>query len=160
MARDDPEDRFARGMVKLLRYFNLLDTNVGLCLSHLISPGDVQASYAKLANQTSRQRFDELKRIVTNGDEFSTSAVREEFELWFTDATRARSVRNRYVHGNWEYLPLRSEAPVAVCAPPWMADRLDQNAEEIMTLEQFEDMADEVEQIFERFMELRRRSKI
>jgi hypothetical protein len=51
MACADSEDRFAGDMVKLLRYLNRLDTNVGLCLSHLISSGDAQASYSKLANQ-------------------------------------------------------------------------------------------------------------
>ena len=160
MAGGDAEDRFANGIVKLLRYFNLIDTNVGLCLSHLTSPHDPEAAYPRLAKQTSQQRFDELNRLVVNGTQFSTNSEREEFDAWFKDATRARLIRNRYVHGNWEYLPRRSAAPVGVWLPAWMAGKPGQDTHESMTLEQLEDTANEVENIFERFREIRRRHEI
>lgn len=160
MATDDVEVRFARSIVKLLTYFNLLDTNVGLCLSHLVSPDNPQASYSRLASQTSQQRFDDLKRFVAKGIGSPTSVDRAEFEKWLIDATRARSIRNRYIHGNWEYLPNRPHAPVGVSAPAWMRDKLGAEAYEAMTLDQLEGIADEIAQIFARFMEIRRRHGI
>lgn len=159
-AHEDSEVRFAQAIVKLLRYFNLIDTNVGLCLSRLTNPTNPEASYERLGNQTSQQRFEELRARVAEGIGFPKVVDSEEFGQWLSDATRARSIRNRYVHGNWEYLSLRTECPVGVNAPPWMKPKLGSLTQETMTLEKLEAVADEMEQIFNRFMKIRQRHRI
>jgi hypothetical protein len=155
-SHDDAEVRFALALVKLLKFFNLLDTNVGLCLSFLISPSDPESAYEQLSNKTTQQRFEEMKAFVADGTGFPKAVDPEHFGEWLTDATRARAIRNRYVHGNWEYLPYRQVKPIAVRAPTWMKGKLGEEAEERMTVAELEAVADEVEQVFHRFMKIRR----
>ena len=62
---DDPEARFAKALVKLLKFFNLIDTNVGLCLSHLSNPSDPVGAYPQLAAQTTQQRFEALSLLIS-----------------------------------------------------------------------------------------------
>ncbi len=157
---EDSEFRFARAIVKLLKHFNLLDINVGLCISHLANPGNPQASYPRLAKQTSQERFDELRELVATGIGSPTKVDREDFNIWLVDATRVRSIRNRYVHGNWEHLAHRPNAPVSVSAPVWMREKLGSETDETMTLDHLENVAEEVAQVFKRFMEIRRRHGI
>jgi hypothetical protein len=154
-AYDEPQ--FCRAIAKLLRNFNLLDTNIGLCLSHLLEPNDPQSSYPRLSRMTSQARFEELRRLVIEGAvALPKRTDHAPFEQWFEDATWARELRNRFFHGNWEYLPHRKEGPVGVSAPAWMRERLGLFAEERMTLASLEALADRVADIFDRFMQIRR----
>ena len=152
----DSEVKFAQAIAKLLKYFNLLDTNIGLCLSHLISSSDPSASYDGLASMTAGQRFDELRRrVVEVGAGLPKRLDVKAFEDWFEDAVWVREARNRFVHGNWEHLPLRKDAPIGVSAPPWMKSRLGKLANQQMTLAELQTIADRIEQVFHRFMSIR-----
>jgi hypothetical protein len=157
---DDPEVRFALAISRLLKSFNLIDTNVGLCLSYLKCPSNPKAAYKVLANQTSQQRFDELEDHLFEGVGFPANVDLGDFRAWFADAARARSIRNRYIHGLWEYLPLRVDGPVEVSAPPWMKEKLGELAKETMTLAELEAVADNLAEVFDRFRQLRNRYKI
>ena len=70
----------------------------------------VARSYERLAGLTAQQRFDELGALVAQGIGFPTNVDHVEFLEWLSDATRARLIRNRYIHGNWEYVPIRRES--------------------------------------------------
>ena len=157
---DNNEHRFNSALIKFFHYFNLLETNIGLCISFLLEPSDPKASYSRLANMTVEQMMMKLKDLfqhqVTVKDESSIVAFNE----WYEIASKVRYIRNRYVHGNWEYLPNRLEKPVGFRAPPWMRDRLGDDASEIMSIKKIESIADEMKRIFEMFIDIRKKHNI
>lgn len=152
----DPTARFEKALVRLIQCFNYLDTNVGLCIAHLSEPTEPTKAYSALSNMTAEKRIGRLKELLEASDIDITPNVRRELSVWYENAAHVRSIRNRYVHGNWEFLPLRHEQPVGVSAPPWMKDQLGPLANETMSLEQLEITANEVEAAFKEFMRLRK----
>ena len=153
----DTNARFEKALVALIRSFNYLDTNVGLCISHLSHPSNPAAAYPALAKMTPEKRIERLRKLLGKADLKVEKKVREELSDWYENAAGVRNIRNRYVHGNWEFLPLRHRKPVGVSAPPWMREKLGSLAKEKMSLEQLEAVAQEVEAVFQEFMELRRK---
>jgi len=57
----DPTARFEKALVRLIQSFNYLDTNVGLCISHLSHPSEPTKAYTALAKMTSEKRIERLK---------------------------------------------------------------------------------------------------
>jgi hypothetical protein len=106
---------------------------------------------------TPEKRIERLKKLLEKADLKVKKKVREELSAWYEKAAGVRNIRNRYVHGNWEFLPLRHNEPVGVSAPPWMREKLGSLANETMSLEQLEAVAQEVEAVFQEFMALRRK---
>jgi len=152
----DPNARFEKALVRLIRSFNYLDTNVGLCISHLSHPSNPTAAYPVLAKMTPEKRTERLQKLLEKADLEVKKKVREELSAWYEKAADVRSIRNRYVHGNWEFLPLRHKEPVGVSAPPWIREKLGPLANETMSIEQLETVAGEVEAVSQEFMQLRR----
>ena len=157
---ENSDARFSIALVRLVRYFNLLDENVGLCISHLASPSDPQASYPALAKMTAEQKMERLLELFTSQEIISDEGSISEFAGWFERAAQARSIRNRYVHGHWEYLPMRSEKPVGVRAPAWMQEKLGPDANETMSLSDLETVADELVGVFEDFVQIRKKNGV
>ncbi len=153
----DPNARFEKALVSLIRSFNYLDTNIGLCISHLSHPSNPSGAYPALAKMTPEKRVERLKMLLETKETAVKKKVLEELAIWYKKAANVRNIRNRYVHGNWEYLPLRHREPVGVSAPPWMKEKLGSLANETMSLEQLELVASEVETVFQEFMQLRRK---
>jgi len=152
----DPVARFEKALVRLIQSFNYLDTNVGLCISHLSHPTDPTRAYSALAKMTAEKRIERLKKLLLDASDIEISEkVRSKLLAWYENAAEVRSIRNRYVHGNWEFLPLRHRVPVGVSAPPWMKDKLGPLAHETMSVEQLESVAEKVEAVFKEFMQLR-----
>jgi len=154
---DNPEVRFTSALARLLKYFNLLEENIGLCIAHLVNSSNPKASYPLLARMTAEQKMDRLREIFVSGEVIADNVSILEFEEWFELAARARSIRNRYVHGHWEYLPMRSQKPVGVRAPAWMREKLGHEAEETMSLTDLEAVVDEMESVFDGFMRIRKK---
>lgn len=152
----DPNTRFEKALVRLIRDFNYLDTNVGLCIAHLLYPSDPTKAYSALARMTAEKRIARLEQLLDDRDIKVSKKVRSQLIAWYEDAALVRGIRNRYVHGNWEFLPLRHDKPVGVFAPPWMSEQLGVLAHETMDLAQLELIADKVKAVLNEFMRLRR----
>lgn len=150
----DSTARFEKALVRLILNFNYLDKNIGLCIARLSHPSDPTKAYSVLSKMTAEKRIGRLKQLLEASDIDVKMKVRRELSTWYENAAMVRSIRNRYVHGIWEFLPLRHEQPVGVSAPPWMKDQLGPLANETMSLEQLEAIADEVEAAFKEFMRL------
>jgi len=156
----DSTARFEKALVRLIQSFNYIDTNIGLCISHLLNPSDPTKSYPSLAKMTAEKRIKKLKNLLEDTNIAVSENARTEFMMWYESAVNVRNIRNRYVHGNWEFLPLRHEHPISVSAPPWMRKPLGPLASESMSLSQLEIIVDEVEDVFQKFMQFRRRFKL
>ena len=129
--------------LSLLKYFNLLEKNVGLCISYLENSDDPKVSYSILRKMTAEQKLERLKELFDIDAVIIDKKGVREFEEWFAFATRARSIRNRYVHGQWEYLPLRSDKPVGFEPPVWMQEKLGYKLE-TMSVSELEAVVEEI----------------
>jgi hypothetical protein len=154
---EDPEIRFSSALVRLLRYFNLLEENVGLSISHLENPDNPRASYPRLAITTAEQKLLDWKALLEKGGHISNDAAKSGLYGWFERANNARCIRNRYIHGHWEYLPLREEKPVGVRASAWLHEKFGAMANEQMSMAELEASVDELENVFQEFMSLRKK---
>jgi hypothetical protein len=152
-APDNPELQLSNAIFRLVKYFNLIEENVGLCISYLENPADPKATYGKLAKLSAERKIDWLRDLLGSCELISEQGVRE-FEKWCDLAAQARSIRNRYVHGHWVYLPLRSDKPVDFQAPAWMRDKPGHESK-AMSFAELETVVDEMKGIFDEIKRIR-----
>lgn len=160
MTASDPTARFERALVRLIQNFNYLDLNVGLCLSHLLNPGKAEDSYPLLAKMTTEKRFSRLKKLFDEDGGLAVKEAQVDFSEWYQNAMKVRNIRNRYLHGCWELLPLRTQTPVSLRSPPWMKEKLGSSFHETMSIEELETVADEVGSAFNELMRLRKKYRV
>ncbi len=141
----DAESRINAALGKMLRYFNLLELNVGLWLRRLENPVDPSKSNSFLNRAGLQQILLRIKNELENGEFIGDSS---EFHDWIERVEDIRIRRNHYVHGIWEYLPLRSEAPLGFQIPPWKNDTIMGSVATSMRLEDLEADAARVEELF------------
>ncbi|HKJ80827.1 MAG TPA: hypothetical protein VJ954_02290 [Ignavibacteriaceae bacterium] len=150
--------RFNSALIRFFCNYNLLETNIGLCISHLWEPADPSTTYSRLANMTMEQMMMKLKDLfMSEINQEGVDSVNN-FNDWYEKASNARYIRNRYVHGHWEFL--RGEKPIKVSAPPWMKERMGEDASEYMTIDELEAIAEQMKSIFEAFMLIRKKHGI
>jgi hypothetical protein len=156
--QDNPELQLSDAIFRLLKYFNLLEENVGLCISYLANPADPKATYKYLGEKSAKQKIDWLRDLLSGSELVDDKGLRE-FQEWCERAKRARSIRNPYVHGHWEYLPKRSEKPVGFRAPAWKRNKPGHESVE-MTLDDLEAIVGEMKSIFDELVKFREKYHI
>lgn len=108
------ESRINAALGKIVRNFNLLELNIGLCLRYLENPSAPNASHKFLNKAGMPQAIKRLKKLL---DECELVPDTIEFDEWMVRTEKIRALRNYYVHAIWEYLPLRKEAPLGFRIP-------------------------------------------
>ena len=156
----DPEPRINSALGELLRSFNFLDLNLGLCISHLENPGEPQKSHTSLANMSTHRKVQRLHTLIEQGEYIASGKRRSAYDKWHESTNHCRLIRNFYVHGVWEYLPMRSHDPLGFRVPPWMKHTLGVESEKTMSLVEFEDSVAKVTAVYKGFMEIRRNNGI
>ena len=154
------EALFSADLLRFIQYFNLLEENIGLCIAHLENPRNPKISYPFLARSTVEMKMERLKNLFVQHKVINDKACISEFNQWFKSATKTRTIRNRYVHGRWEYLPLRSDKPIGCRVPIWMVEKQGIDAEEILSAKEFSAIVDEAETIFNTFMKIRKKHSV
>ena len=151
-SRTQAQERIDSALGKLLRNFNLLELNLGLCIRHLQHPGEVEKSHPFLARSSILEKVARFAKLV---QERGLAVETEALEAWCRSVDETPSLRNFYVHGTWEYLPLRKDHPLSFRLPPWRPESLKGSSYPEMTLEDLEDDANSVEAILDEFLRLR-----
>jgi hypothetical protein len=151
------ESRINAALGKIVRNFNLLELNLGLCLRFLENRSDPCASHSFLKKAGMSQTIKKLKKILTACEHIPDI---HEFEEWMVRAEEIRTLRNYYVHATWEYLPLRNETPLGFRMPPWRKETIRGEEEGLMHLEDLESDAKRVENVFKDFMRIRGKYKV
>lgn len=150
----DHESRINAALGKIVRNFNFLEMNLGLCLRFLENRSDPSASHSYLNKAGMTQIIKKLKRLL---DECEHVPDTHEFNEWMARAETIRSLRNYYVHSTWEYIPLRKEAPLGFMIPPWRKESILGREEGVMRIEDLEADAKRVELVFQEFMKIRKK---
>ena len=111
-------NQFNSLLVDYLNTFNILETNIGLCISRLENNG-IDAAYNKLKNLSCEKKIDYLYKIVRTEKKIKDI---KELEDWCINAHKARNERNKYIHGCWSYLPHLEES-VELVVSPWQKEK-------------------------------------
>ena len=83
----DPETRINLALGKVLRYFNLFELNLGLCIRILKNPEDAEQSHSKLDRTSVMEKVQLLKDLLTTKDLIRDQ---EEFDMWHQEVEDAR----------------------------------------------------------------------
>ncbi len=117
----DHQIRIDAALEKILRNYNFLELNLGLCLRFLVSPKDPSASHKYLKRVGVTGAIKRLQKLLGECEQVPDTS---EFQEWMVHAEEIRHLRNYYVHAAWEYLPLRKEAPLGFRIPPWRNEEI------------------------------------
>ena len=150
----DPETRINIALGKVLRYFNFLELNLGFCIRSLENPEEPEQSHLELYQSSIKDKLKLFKDLLASQNLITDQ---EEFDTWYQEVGDARCIRNYYVHGTWEYLPLRSEKPLGFRIPPWRTEDLRGETKLSLSLDELEADAQQIQLVFEKFEALRRK---
>lgn len=153
----DFESRINAALGQIVRSFNYLEMNLGLCLRFLENPDDISASHAYLNRAGMSQTIKRLKKLL---DECEHIPDTLEYDEWMERAEEIRSLRNYYVHATWEYFSLHKEAPLRFWIPPWRKESIEGRAQGTMRIEDLEADANRVETAFNDFMAIRKKYRV
>ncbi len=151
--RVDYEARINTALGKILRNFNFLELNLGLCLRALAHPSEPSDSHGFLNRAGMRETIERLKKLLAACEHIPDISA---FEEWAMRAEEIRPLRNYYVHATWDYLPLREESPLEFRIPPWKREQIEGRSQGAMRIEDLEADADRIEAIFDEFQSIRR----
>jgi len=149
----DYELRINAALGRILRNFNFLELNLGLCLRLLENPDKPGELYDYLRNTGIAKIIKRLQRVLGECEHISDTS---KYDEWMEEVDRIRLLRNFYVHATWEYLPLRHDAPLGFRVPPWKEELIDGKCQGKMTIEDLEEEANSVETVFDNFMAIRK----
>ena len=100
----DSKDKFNSLLVEYLNTFNLLETNIGLCISHL-EDSSIEDNYKLLAKTSCEKKIEYLYEIVKSEKILNSDSDLQALEEWCINAHKMRHQRNKYIHGHWSFLP-------------------------------------------------------
>ena len=149
-------ERFNSLLVEYLNTFNLLETNVGLCISHLVD-SSVEESHKLLARTNCEGKIKRLHEIVKSRNILKSKINFQELEDWCADAHQKRHQRNKYIHGHWTFLP-HLENGVELNVAPWIKEKY--GASERMSLQELDVIVHELKDCFRQLMAIRQNNGI
>ena len=114
----DHQIRINTALGEILRNYNFLEMNLGLCLRFLANPKDPSASHKYLKRAGMHGVIKRLKKLLDDCEHVPDTS---EFQKWMVRAEKIRHLRNYYIHTNWECFLLSEEAPLRFRIPPWRA---------------------------------------
>lgn len=145
----DHEARINAALGKILRNYNALELNLGLCLRQLENPDDPGVSHTYLYRHGMPQVIKKLSNLLAACEHIPDTRA---FQQWMTQADEIRRLRNYYVHAAWEYLPRRKEVPLGFRIPPWRKESIRGRQQGTLRLADLEADADRIEQALNEFM--------
>jgi len=156
----DPNARFEKAMFNLLRSFNFIDHNLGMCISFLAKHLSPENADNKLSNMSFNQRMKWFEKLMTESELGISEKAKNDFTDWLSHADEARKLRNVYVHAVWRFNPMKIGKPVSISSPPWMREKLGDDMHLEMSLDELESRAIIVEKVFKNFINIRDKHKI
>jgi hypothetical protein len=149
------EYEYSSAFARYVRMFNLLDHNVGLCISFLVNRADPNASRPFLDRLTTHAKLEVLRELVNYRGPNADGEFTRDFDDWFKLATRSKAARNQYIHGLWDVVP-HLERPIRFTPAQWVKDTSANNTEH-MTMDEYLEMMGELNVVFDQFMRLRKK---
>ena len=151
------EVRINTSLGRILRSFNLLELNLGLCLRVLANTEDPTTLHTYLRKVGIQEIVAKLGELLDDCEHIPDSSA---FKEWSSATEHVRHLRNFYVHATWDYTPLRKDMPLEFRIPPWLEGRMKTVSRGRMRIEDLENDAMCVESAFLEFMAIRNRYRV
>jgi hypothetical protein len=155
----DIEPEFSSNLLKFLKYFNLLERNLGLSISFLVNDKDPHVAYPFLEKLNTQGKLDILKELIFYKNSETNEEIINDFNRWFKEALETKAIRNRYIHGYWHIRDDRTENPIIFSPTTWTSGvgkvATETDSDQYMSLSEFKDVVQKMEALFESFSALR-----
>ena len=149
----EPTDKFNSLLVEYINTFNLLEGNVGSCITTL-ADSSREYSYKLLAKTSCEKKIENLYKIVQSKDTLKNTRNLKELEEWCENAHKMRYQRNHYMHGVWSYLQHHDR--VELYLAPWFREKFEGSTK--MTLQEFADIVQGIKDCFQQLMAIRQKN--
>ena len=143
----------AQAFFDYVNIFNLLESNVTLCISSPERKAGSTTILSQLSGLTMHRKMEMLNDRIAEGCFVARDGLREAFDKWFEFAIQSKAARNRYIHGRWDIAP-GFEKPVRFTPNQWSSTD-PQSHTEHMTMNEFLELMGEMNRVFEGFNKLR-----
>lgn len=141
-APDAMELRYLRAYQGFIYQFNMLDRNIAYCLASARKRPDESATIERFLSFSFDQKVKKLKALV------GRSGIELPFQEFFSIVEHCRIMRNKIVHGNWEFGDFL-DGPIRFHIPAPVAERGS------YTLDSFERELEQFKAAIRVFFELR-----
>lgn len=148
-------DKFHSLLVEYLNTFNLLEMNVGACISFL-ETSSREDSYLSLAQTSCKRKIENLYEIVKTTKILKSSRNLQELEEWCENAHQMRHQRNYYIHGVWSFVPHLDRVELNVA--PWFKGKYEGGSR--MNLHEFSIIVQELTDCFIKLKQIREKNGI
>jgi len=149
---NDLMNKYNSLLVDYLRYFNLLELNVGLCIRRL-SGIDESEIHRKLDKMSFEKKLEYLLELSSKEND-------SELKNWCKEAHARRQERNMYMHGQWAFIPHLEEG-VEFLLAPWVEEKYcNIYPGKRFTLEKLESIVLDIRACFNDFNKLRDKNSI
>lgn len=91
------ELQFLRTFKDYIYYFNMLERNIVYCLSHATKGDDYSSKVDKISSFSFDKKRRRLKNLIKRNE------IENVFAKWFESVEYCQSMRNKIVHGHWEF---------------------------------------------------------
>jgi len=154
--KPESAEEFNSLLVEYLNTFNLLEKNVGLCISHL-EDSSTEDVYKSLANTSCEKKIENLYEIVKTKNLLKSDGNLKELKDWCENAHQMRHQRNKYMHGHWSFLP-HLEHGVELNVAPWVKEKY--GGSERMSFQDLNAIVQEIKECFKQLCDIRRKNGI
>lgn len=91
---------------KLLFIFGRLETNLGLALGNAKPQAELEIVMARVTKMSFVEKLDAWQGEITRRY-FDNDEALARWRKWFALAHELRSIRNRFAHGRWGFIPIQ-----------------------------------------------------
>ncbi|MBX2869919.1 MAG: hypothetical protein KTR18_14665 [Acidiferrobacterales bacterium] len=152
---EDIETSIAKSLFRLLKWFNLMEINLGLSISHLLNEGGSTASYNSVSKMSLDRKLTKFLDLISEDERLNIGKI--DLDGWRARVNTARLVRNAFVHGYWEILPINPESPISLQLPPWAVKSKENYSGSKFSAIDVEAAADDMGRVFGEFMHFRKK---
>lgn len=150
------EYEFSRNFVKYLKNYNQLDQNIGLTIAWLVSCSDPTLAFPMVSKLTTHNKMCVLQKVVRKKFSCTNLDMVKDYDDWLDRASKTRTERNQYIHGYWHLADCLTEKPIMFSPINWEIERTESKNQNF-SLEEFQSIANELENICIEFGNLRRK---
>lgn len=150
------EFEFSRNFVRYIKTYNQLDSNIGYTISILIGTPYPKLTYPLIGKLTTQEKMAVLKKIIKERFAESSKEMINDYVNWIDKASKTRTERNQYIHGYWHLSSSLYEKPILFSPLNWEIKKSG-DASQKFSLEEYESIVDELENISIEFGDLRKK---
>lgn len=149
---------FSKNLVDYIKNYNQLDQNVGLTLAWLVTGSNPRLAYPMISKLSAHGKMEALQKVISEKFSESSEEMVNEFDQWFSKASKTRTERNQYIHGYWQLAGNVNDKPIMFSPIRWeISNNANKNRTQYFSVDEFKAIVDELKAVCSDFGDLRRK---